>query len=133
MSVKRKLAEIVVEFDELGKPKIFWVCSFGYWAAQGGTEFEFGSSGADSLGKALEYLKLKLDDETLEQFCKVVKADQHEGVKMAKRRKLSEIYNEMDEINKRKPTDKELGELAEVLNETEDNSENKDKKCEDGE
>lgn len=43
---------------------------------------------------------------------------------MTKRRKISEIYNEMDEINKRKPTDKELDELAEVLNETEDNSEN---------
>ena len=43
---------------------------------------------------------------------------------MTKRRKISEIYKEMDEINKRKPTDKELDELAEVLNETEDNSEN---------
>lgn len=39
---------------------------------------------------------------------------------MTKRRKISEIYNEMDEINKRKPTDKELDELAEVLNEAED-------------
>lgn len=42
---------------------------------------------------------------------------------MKKRRKISEIYNEMDEINKRKPTNKELEELAEILNETEDKSE----------
>jgi len=44
-----------------------------------------------------------------------------------KRRKISEIYSEMDEINKRKPTEEELGELAEVLNETEGNGdENQD-------
>ena len=43
---------------------------------------------------------------------------------MTKRRKISEIYNDMNEINKRKPTDKELDELAEALNEIEDNGEN---------
>lgn len=43
---------------------------------------------------------------------------------MAKRRKISEIYNDMNEINKRKPTDQKLDELAEVLNEIEDNGEN---------
>ena len=39
---------------------------------------------------------------------------------MTKRRKISEIFNDMNEINKRKPTDKELDELAEVLNEIDD-------------
>jgi hypothetical protein len=43
---------------------------------------------------------------------------------MTKRRKISEIYNDMNEINKRKPTDKELDELAEILNEIEDSCEN---------
>ena len=42
---------------------------------------------------------------------------------MTKRRKISEIYNEMDEISKRKPTEIELDELAEVLNEIEDDHE----------
>ena len=42
-----------------------------------------------------------------------------------KRRKISEIYNDMDEINKRRPTREELDELAEVLNEADD--------CNDGE
>ncbi len=45
---------------------------------------------------------------------------------MTKRRKISEIYSEMDEINKRKPTEEELDELAEVLNEVEDISESDD-------
>lgn len=44
---------------------------------------------------------------------------------MSKRRKISEIFNDMNEINKRKPTDKELDELAEVLNEIDDTGENK--------
>ena len=38
----------------------------------------------------------------------------------AKRRKISEIYKDMDEVNKRRPTQEELDELAEVLNETDD-------------
>ncbi len=37
-----------------------------------------------------------------------------------KRRKISEIYKDMDDINKRRPTEEELDELAEVLNETDD-------------
>lgn len=32
-----------------------------------------------------------------------------------KRRDLSKIYNDMDEINKRKPTEEELNELAKLL------------------
>lgn len=39
---------------------------------------------------------------------------------MAKRRKISEIYKDMDKINKRKPSDKEIDELAEILNETDE-------------
>jgi hypothetical protein len=38
---------------------------------------------------------------------------------MTKRRKISEIYMDMNEINKRKPTEEELDELARVLNITE--------------
>ena len=41
---------------------------------------------------------------------------------MSKRRKISEIYNDMNEINKRKPTSKELEELAEVISEIEEKS-----------
>lgn len=42
---------------------------------------------------------------------------------MNKRRKICEIYIEMDEINKKKPSDKELDELAQVINEIVDNRE----------
>ena len=36
---------------------------------------------------------------------------------MMNRRKIFEIYKDMNEINKRKPTIKELNELTEILNE----------------
>ena len=41
---------------------------------------------------------------------------------MAKRRKISEIFDEVEKINNWKPSDKDLEELAEVLNEPSEDS-----------
>lgn len=43
---------------------------------------------------------------------------------MTKRRKISEIFEEIQKINNRKPNKKDLEELAKILNKTKDNNEN---------
>jgi hypothetical protein len=47
----------------------------------------------------------------------------HGGMKMKNRRPLTEIYEDMMNINDRKPTEQELEELFEVLNKIEEEDE----------
>ncbi len=44
---------------------------------------------------------------------------------MTKKRKISEIHNDMDKINKRKPSQKDLDELAEIIKREQENDNDK--------